>query len=563
MVKGKDTAADLMLNMRKPQDFSFLFIAINAKYVHTNLAIRYLCKSSPVPGQIREYSINDNPKTIAGEIYKTGEKNILFSCYIWNIEIVLKVCEILKKADKNIITVLGGPEVSFEPEKLLMTYKYVDFIICGEGERLIGKLAEIIKSGEKEPRILKNNEPINMNALPFPYDGEDLSVLKDRIIYYETSRGCPCCCAFCLSGSENGVRFLETERVFKELDIFTSAKVRLVKLVDRTFNADSRRALAIVEHIKKTSKNTTFHFEITADLMTEELTHALTTAPRGMFQVEIGVQSTDEGTLLAINRRMDFGKLASVVTELRRNNNIHIHLDLIAGLPGEDIKSFIKSFNDVLKLRPHELQLGFLKKLSGAPLKAQGSEFSSFPSYEIIKTDKMSYCELLRLKDAKDVLEKYYNSGAFINTMGYILSTYFGDAPFDFFDLLGSYFAGSLLGPFSQKSLFEILNIYCKECFDDEVITEKLIFDYCLRSRDNLSFMKYDKGLKERAFEFLKDTKNIEKYFGCHTDIKPAELYKKLRFVNIGTKIYVFDYIFGGGFEVTDDMPRLPHLSKG
>ena len=315
----------------------------------------------------------------------------------------------------------------------------------------------------------------------------------------------------------------------------------LVNLVDRTFNADSTRALAIVEMIKSKKGATTFHFEIRAESMTEALLQSLQEAPRGMFQIEIGVQSVNPPTLEKVNRRPNHEKLCSVVCSLLKNNNIHLHLDLIAGLPGESFTEFLHSFHALMALRPHTLQLGFLKKLKGSTLKAPGSRFADFPPYEVIASDAMSYGELLRLKAAEDMLEKYYNSGAFIKSISYILDTYYKEKEFYLFDELADFFAGRH-GSVGQKELFESLYRFCAERFSDREIENRLIYDYCLCHRDSLSFMRQPADLKERAFEFLKNEAVFTQYFAHYAGEKPVTLYKKLRFVAIADRIFAFDY---------------------
>ena len=534
----------------------FLFVALNAKYVHTCLAVRYLKNSLKAPSMIKEYTINDEINRVCAEIFETGIKNILFSCYIWNIDYVLRMCEILKKADKSITIALGGPEVSFSPEEIFEKSAYVDLIICGEGEPVIEKACRLMESKIAVPQIIRNDLPADLNALAFPYEGEDISLLEGKILYYETSRGCPLRCAFCLSGAHGKVRYLDLERVKREIEFFVSNKVRLVKFVDRTFNSDAKRAIEIIDFVKNISEETTFHFEITAEIMTPELTLALSSARKGLFQVEIGVQSTNEATLKKINRTYNAEKLKSVVSSLMKNDNINVHLDLIAGLPGESIETFIQSFNEVILLRPHVLQLGFLKKLKGAALNAPASKFSDFPPYEVICSDKMSYKDLLRLKSAEEVLEKYYNSGSFKESMSLILDKHYKENPFDFFDGFGEFYKNESKIPLSKKAQFEVLFKYCSGRLCDEEVANAIIIDYCKLSRDNLSFMKQRESIKERAFGFLQNEDNVNKYFKSYADRLPTQLYKKLRFAEVGGKIYVFDYINNDYYDITDDMPK-------
>ncbi len=529
-----------------------LLVAINAKYIHTNLAVRYLRNLCGI--KMREYSINDRTEAVTADIYKSGAKTVFFSCYIWNIKMILDICSRLKKANPSIITVLGGPEVSYNSKEILEKEKNIDYIIKGEGETSLPDFLDALKNNDflkvsglcyrKNDEVVENlnSEEINMNDLPFPYLQGELNELCGRLIYYETSRGCPFKCGFCLSSATNGVRFLPLERVKKELLIFINANVPLVKLVDRTFNADNRRAVEMVEFIKENSKNTCFHFEVKAETMSDELICALKESRKGLFQLEIGVQSTNPDTLSKIKRGADFEKIKSVVKRLKENNNIHLHLDLIAGLPGESLEQFKKSFNDVFSLRPHDLQLGFLKKLKGAKLNTEGSSFTDEPPYEIISSDKMSFDDILRLKDIEDVLEKYYNSGTFTNTVEYFINNYFSDSAYEFFESLADYFEekGYSGQSISRKNLYEILNSYAKEKYSDSKIEKVIIFDYCTHYKDNLSFMT-DCGLKERVFEFLKESKYVEKYFPHFKDEKPVQIYKNLRFYKFGDFIFAFD----------------------
>ncbi len=530
-----------------------LLVGINAKYVHSNLAIRYLSKIEP-RFSFCEYTISDRPESIAASLFKTGAKVFLFSCYIWNIEHVLKICEIIKKADGSARVVLGGPEVSFDAENRLQNHDYIDFVLCGEGEKAISPFADSLENGDfscvpglyyrEGGEICKSHIPpqeADLNEVPFPYTEADMPALRGRLVYYETSRGCPYRCAFCLSGAAGSLRFLPVERVEGELAFFEEQGVPLVKLVDRTFNADPDRALKIIEGIKARGNKTTYHFEIRAESMTEALIRSLQEAPCGMFQLEIGVQSTQPDTLRGIRRNPQHERLVSVVQALSKNKNMHLHLDLIAGLPGESLEAFIRSFHDVIALRPDDLQLGFLKKLSGATLEAPGSEFQSFPPYEVVHSDQMNYADLLHLKQVEEMLERYYNSGVFSETMTYILDACYHGREFDFFSDLADFLQGDT-APKSQKTAYEDLYQFARKTFCEEEITHRLIYDYCLTHRDSLSFMESGDGLKTRAFEFLKKPERVKLYFADYAGEKPVVLYKKIRFVPIGDRIFAFDY---------------------
>lgn len=544
-----------------------LLVGVNAKFIHSNLAIRYL---SLVEKRCSfcEYTVQDRPEQIAAKLYKTGEKIFLFSCYIWNIEHILKVCNILKQADYNVRIGLGGPEVSFNAKDCLENNPAVDFVLCGEGEPAIGLFADSLESLDFDgvPGLWYRKNGVicqsavsameaDMDGLPFPYTEEDIKSLKNRLVYFETSRGCPYRCAFCLSGGAGSLRFMSLDKVQKAIDFFAEHKVPLVKLVDRTFNADPKRALAIIEAIKAKNSGTTYHFEIRAEIMTEELIKSLQDAPEGMFQLEIGVQSVNVETLQKINRRPDFDRLFKVVRMLSEHRNMHLHLDLIAGLPGETLEQFIYSFNQLMALEPDNLQLGFLKKLKGSTLEAPGSVFWDFAPYEVIHSDKMTYEELLMLHDVEEMLERYYNSRAFRQTMGYLLSTYYTGREFDFFKEIAD-FVLLEQEPKSQKAMFELLFLFSEEKFGDAEITNRLIYDYCLSHRDALSFMQANEGLKNKAFEFLKKPERVTHYFEYYTGVKPVVLYKKIRFVPIGNRVIAFDYEHGNSVDVTAEFEQ-------
>lgn len=509
-----------------------LIVGINAKYVHTSLSVRYLRNAVGEKAQIFECSINDSVYALAEEIFSFREKHILFSCYLWNIEMVLKICEILKKADSEIIISLGGPEVSFNSEELIKS-PYIDHIICGEGEAGIKDFIENIK-----PKGVYDFGAVeNLDAIPFPYKEGELETLSERLIYYETSRGCPYNCAFCLSSAVKGVRFKSTDIVKEEILKFINSGVKLVKLVDRTFNADNKRAVELVEFIKANSKDTSFHFEVKAESMSDELIESISTAPKGMFQLEIGVQSTDCHTLSRINRKEDFKKLKEVTERLSKNKNMHLHLDLIAGLPKENLKTFIKSFNDVFSLRPDDLQLGFLKKLHGASITDADGIFSSFPPYEVISTDAISYDEIIMLKGVSGCVERVYNSGAFKSTIEFLLEFY--ETPFDMFYDLSKF--TDFKKPISRKNLYEVLYKFGLDKFGDERLKGYIIYDFCLYNRDYLSFMEKTEEIKEKTSLFVRDEDAIAKYFPEYASIKPAERYKKIRIEKINNKFYAFD----------------------
>ncbi len=510
-----------------------LFVAVNAKYIHTSLAIRYLRNAVGDGADIFEASVNDNVYAVAEDIYKTGHRHILFACYIWNIENVIKISKLLKAADKRIVISLGGPEVSHNAEKVLAENLHIDHIICGEGESGIKDFVE----NPPQRGVYSFEAVSDINSIPFPYRKGELEKLSDRLVYYETSRGCPYNCAFCLSSAVKGVRFRAVETVEKEILELARSGIKLVKLVDRTFNADNKRALRLVEFIKAHTSGVTFHFEVKAESMSDELVNALKASPKGMFQLEIGVQSTNSETLRRINRKADVPKLCRVVKELHENENIHLHLDLIAGLPKEDIKTFIKSFNDVYAMKPDDLQLGFLKKLSGAGISESDGVFSDFPPYEVISTDAMSYEDILRLKGVSRCIERVYNSGEFKATLERLEKEY--ETPYDMFDEL----AGNIdfKNPISRKRIYELIYAFCNKKFGDERLRDSLVYDFCISNRDYLSFMERSDKAAEYGKAFVKDDEKLKGYFPEYLGMRPEDRYKRLRFELIGNAFYAFD----------------------
>jgi len=432
-----------------------LITAIDSKFIHSNLAVRYLknfTKDLDYEAKIKELTINDREERILEEIIKEKPDIVAFSTYIWNVELISRISNLIKKVDPKIEILYGGPEVSFDARTFLQN-NVGEYVIEGEGEKtyrdfILYKLGEIkleevrglhykindvVYSNEKRPLM-------SMEEIVFPYEeDEDLS---NKIVYYESSRGCPFNCKYCLSSTSHGVRFLEINRVLNELKYFINKKVRLVKFVDRTFNCNTKFAMAIWDFLIKQDTNTQFHFEISADILKDEEIKLLANAPKGRFRFEVGVQTTNDNVLRNINRFVNFSDIKEKVLELESLKNIDQHLDLIAGLPGEDYDSFKKSFNDVYEIHPEEIQLGFLKLLKGSSMREDadkyGMEYSPYPPYEILKTDKLSYEELLKLKKVEEMVDKYYNSLKF----NYIIKYFEGkfDSPFDFYYSLGVFF---------------------------------------------------------------------------------------------------------------------------
>lgn len=425
-----------------------LLVAVNAKYVHTNLAVRYIsryCQSKGEDCTFCEHTINEPQMNVLMQLYAADCDAYGFSCYIWNIRYVLDICQSLKKLRPERKIILGGPEVSFDAEILLEKYDFLDCIICGEGEKAV---LEYIRQPKAERCVIYGTK-LDMNELVFPYTDEDLKSITDgeRLVYYETSRGCPFNCSYCLSSANQGVAFLPLDRAKREIEILTKSGAMTIKFVDRTFNADKNRASEIWRYCMSLETDTCFHFEIGADLIDENQLELLKSAKPGQLQFEIGVQTTNPKTIAAVSRTMDIAKLSENVRFLRENTAITLHLDLIAGLPFEDYGSFKKSFNDVYVLSPHVLQLGFLKLIKGSALRRRSSEFGirfcNNSPYEVFLNDALSFDDIIRLKEIEDVLERYYNSGRFYDTLAVTLE--FFESPFDFYEELSEYWSSKKL----------------------------------------------------------------------------------------------------------------------
>ena len=456
-----------------------LFTAVNAKYVHTNLAVRYLARycADTADCSFAEYTVNEPPQSVLQKLYRAKAEVYGFSCYIWNISYILRVAEDLKKVRPDCKIFLGGPEVSFHGENLLRDYPFLDWVVTGEGEISVRRL---LSSLPEQRGVIRGEQLPSLAEMPFPYTAEDLRqiVAGEKLVYYETSRGCPFRCSYCLSSVTDGVRYLEPERAKREIALLAEAGVYTIKFVDRTFNADRKRALELWKFCAALPGDTKFHFEIGADLLDKESLAFLQTVPPGRFQFEIGVQTTNPRTIAAISRRMDLDVLKENVRILRRAGNIHLHLDLIAGLPFEGYASFADSFDEVYALRPHALQLGFLKFLRGSAIRNHAAEYdavySSAAPYEVLATRELSCEELIRLHEVEDVLERYYNSGRFEHALP-AAAVYF-PSPFAFYEALSSYWAeNGLIGQGVKRArLYELLYRFLQKAVPGQDLTSFL-----------------------------------------------------------------------------------------
>ena len=570
-----------------------LLTTLNAKYIHSSLALRLLqkyCTSSDFEISIQEHTINDRIENITAAIYKADADVIGFSCYIWNISMVLEIADRLKKVKPECTIIFGGPEVSYEPKEIMESYPFINYIVMGEGEDTLKELLDNL--GHTEDRLdgvlgiafrekdgIKVNAPrpliCDLDKLPSPYSEEDTTELKGRILYYETTRGCPFNCSYCLSSTIEGVRYYSVERVKKDLLFLIQQQVHQVKFVDRTFNCNKQRTMELFKFLVETQSSTSFHFEIAADLLDDDMIEYLATVPEGLFQLEIGVQSTNLSTISAIERKMNFVKVAENVRKLLRKDNIHLHLDLIAGLPGENYASFSKSFNDVFNLKPHVLQLGFLKLLKGSKIRQEASKcdykYIDVPPYEILQNNVLSYKEILKLKGLEDVLENYHNSGAFNKSLDYIINGYYNSA-FEFFDELAEFFENRGLDKLShsRKALYDILDefIVHKIGKNTGVFREFLKFDLVYHQKGVqlpawASRLQPD-NFKESCFEFLKKRTNVEKFLPQFADLPAKKIIKEVDFevfdINVletvqehqkSKTIVLFDYSVLDVYDVT------------
>lgn len=538
---------------------NIILTAVNAKYIHSNLAV-YSLKTYAEPSvgegcgiSIAEYTINQRTDDILMDLYRKRPDILCFSCYIWNILYVEELVREMKKLLPEVEIWLGGPEVSYDSEEALRRLPEVRGVMKGEGEETFRELVQCrfrtsglsviegLTYRGADGRIHANawRQVIDLSAVPFVY--RDMEDFKNKIIYYETSRGCPFSCSYCLSSVDKCLRFRDLELVKKELEFFIDKEVPQVKFVDRTFNCNHRHAMEIWQFLIEHDRGiTNFHFEVAADLLNEEELALIAQMRPGLIQLEIGVQSTNPDTIREIRRTMRFDEVARIVKRINQSGNVHQHLDLIAGLPYEDYESFGKSFDDVYALAPEQLQLGFLKVLKGSYMEAQKDAYGlvckSLPPYEVLSTKWLPYADVMKLKGIEEMVEQYYNSGQFTYTLCRLEQEF--ETPFALYEALSAHYERKQLQLLSHSRVtrYEILYGFIREKLGEAAETsgkeqlyrELLTFDFYLRenAKNRPDFAGEERLTKEEAQRFYDMEAKERRYLTGYGDFDKRQLRK-------------------------------------
>ncbi len=531
-----------------------VLVALNARFAHSSLALRYLkAYNQDFPIYLAEFNINDPIGDIYQSLLREDGDVYGFSCYIWNIEPTLKLVEMLKKAKPLVKIFLGGPEAGYRYQQLFRSTPYLDGILVGEGEETLHQLLSALSENAPLagiPGLVIDGEtliprpPLSLSSIPLPYTKEDLMALDGKIIYFETSRGCPFRCSYCLSSAEGAVRAFPMDYVKAGLSLFFEARVPLVKLIDRTFNYDSHRAAEIISFILEQNPATCIHLEIEPQILTEEILELLKQAPKGLFQLEMGIQSANPETLSAIGRSFSPQKLIQNIQALQRPDNIHLHLDLIAGLPYEDYESFGRSFDFVYQLKPDMLQLGFLKVLHGTKIADHPQIIATdFPPYEVLATDWLSPLELSRLKEVEAAVELFYNSGAFPRTIEQLTKK----DPFSVFEQLGRFMTKTeKRGKRKRRDWYQLLYELYGESLRDALSKDFLCHNqgYALPP---FTRPERERGFKDKTYTLCKNPNFCETY-GIVPDLK------RIRFERMDGIAYMMDYQNGILHDITKEL---------
>ncbi|MDM8210815.1 B12-binding domain-containing radical SAM protein [Mediterraneibacter glycyrrhizinilyticus] len=561
--------------------------AINAKYIHSNLAVyslRAYARKYTEETEIAEYTINQPIDEILMDIYTHRPDILCFSCYLWNISYVEQLIREIPKVLPDTKIWLGGPEVSYNAREMLDEYPGLTGIICGEGEETFLELMDYYHSGieteteeKNKSRCIRSTDTglsgirgivyrtgdgnitetpsrpvLDLSTVPFVYG--HIEDFRNRIIYYESSRGCPFSCSYCLSSIDKCLRFRDPELVKKELQFFIDHEVPQVKFVDRTFNCRHDHAMTVWRYIKEHDRGiTNFHFEIAADLLNEEQLSLIRSMRPGLIQLEIGIQSANEETIREIRRKMDLDMVEHTVDKVRENRNVHQHLDLIAGLPYEDYDSFAKSFDRVYAMRPDQLQLGFLKVLKGSLMHEKTQEYGLVyqdrPPYEVLSTKWLPYADVIRLKKIEEMVEVYYNSGQFRNTMEHIEKEFPG--AFAMFGALADYYEENGLFGLSHSRIARYEILFCflekrtekhKEKLDE--YAQWLTLDLYLRDnvRNRPQFLPDNKVSSDEAAAFYKAEEEEHRYLSSYTGYDRRQMRKMTHLERLFGRLILFDY---------------------
>ncbi len=545
-----------------------LLTAINAKYIHANLAVyslRAYAKKYEEEIEIAEYTINQTIDDILADIFKKKPDVLCFSCYLWNIVHVEQLLTELHKVLPNMQIWLGGPEVSYNAVQMLQKFPQVTGVMCAEGEETFLELMKYFheeiknlsqidgiayrKSTDGQIRQNPIRPVMDLSKVPFVYG--HIEDFKNKIIYYETSRGCPFSCSYCLSSIDKCLRFRDLELVKQELQFFIDNEVPQVKFVDRTFNCHHDHAMEIWTYLLEHDRGkTNFHFEVAADLLNEKEIQLIESMRPGLIQLEIGIQSTNPHTIKEIHRTMEFEEVQRVVRRIQKNGNVHQHLDLIAGLPYEDYNRFAQSFRDVYALHPEQLQLGFLKVLKGSYMHEKAEEYGLVyqdrPPFEVLATKWLSYEDIIRLKGVEDMVEVYYNSGQFVNTLALLEET-FTDT-FALYEMLSEYYEKNNLHLLNHSRItrYEILFAFIRE--HDEKNVEKyrqmLILDLYLREnvKKRPEFAGELNLTKEEAAYIYEKEAAEHQYLKGYEQYDKRQLRKMTHLERIDGKLMLFDY---------------------
>ncbi|MBE0449204.1 MAG: DUF4080 domain-containing protein [Clostridia bacterium] len=541
-----------------------LLMTLNSKFIHSNLAIKYIerfwrvnheSNYKKIDLDVKEYTINNDMDHILRDIHRGRYDAVFASAYIWNIDSLSILFLNLKKINPNCIIVFGGPEVSYDPVEQLSKHAFLDGVICGEGERTFSDiLIHFSNEGlslevESIQGLASRNQQLisqvmkieNLDSVPFPY--VDLKEYENRIVYYESSRGCPYSCSYCLSSASKGVRYFSLNRVFDDLQFFLEAEIPQVKFVDRTFNINKKHALPIMEYLVEHDNGiTNFHFEITADLLDDDYFNLISKARNGLFQFEIGIQSTNPSTNIAINRPIPFDTLKEATKTLIRIEKAHVHVDLIAGLPFESFKRFLLSFDEVYAIGADQLQLGFLKLLKGTPLYNDRHRYEYLvrmePPFEVLENQFISFDELTKLKEVEKLVEWYYNSRKFHQSIQYFLSRS-ASTPSSFYLEMALYFnlKGYFDAPISTYRLYEILyDYYLTKHDESELFKDLLKFDYYaanLKGQRELFHYEDLPRFNQNRLEILKNDEFVQLFNAGYSGQTPKQILKNVEFITL------------------------------